>query len=217
MRKNVMIVLLIAILCFPISVFAEKINLEDYTTMNLEETLKDEGISYDLGDYKENDNQITIYMFRGKGCVHCQDFLNYVSTTLLSNYKDQFKLVTFETWYDTNNKNLLNTVAPFLGDEAGGVPYIIIGDKTFLGYGDSLNSEIESAITTLYNSKDRYDVFEEINKEEKKESTSNTVAVVIWNLVITALGVIIVICHNNYTKNQIIEELNHKVSKASKK
>lgn len=205
--------LLLAILLLPISVFAEKIDITSYNTMNLEESLKDENITYDLSNYKENDNQITIYMFRGKGCVHCQDFLNYVNSTLVSEYGDKFKLISFETWYNSNNSSLLNKVATFLGDEAGGVPYIVIGDKSFLGYASSLNSEIESAITTLYNSKERYDVFEEINKEEKKETSSNTAAIVIWNAVIMAVGVGIVIWHNSATKNQIIEELSKKTSK----
>ncbi len=213
MQKKMIFGLLLAILLLPISVFAEKIDITSYNTMNLEESLKDENITYDLSNYKENDNQITIYMFRGKGCVHCQDFLNYVNSTLVSEYGDKFKLISFETWYDSNNSSLLNKVATFLGDEAGGVPYIVIGDKSFLGYASSLNSEIESAITTLYNSKERYDVFEEINKEEKKETSSNTAAIVIWNAVIMAVGVGIVIWHNSATKNQIIEELSKKTSK----
>lgn len=213
MQKKMIFGLLLAILLLPISVFAEKIDITSYNTMNLEESLKDENITYDLSNYKENDNQITIYMFRGKGCVHCQDFLNYVNSTLVSEYGDKFKLISFETWYNSNNSSLLNKVATFLGDEAGGVPYIVIGDKSFLGYASSLNSEIESAITTLYNSKERYDVFEEINKEEKKETSSNTAAIVIWNAVIMAVGVGIVIWHNSATKNQIIEELSKKTSK----
>lgn len=212
MKKKMICGLLLAFLLLPIHVFAEKIDIKNYNTMNLEESLKDENITYDLSNYKENDNQVTIYMFRGRGCVHCQDFLNYVNNTLVKGYGDKFKLVSFETWYDENNKSLLNKVATFLGDEAGGVPYIIIGDKSFLGYGSTLNSQIETAIDTLYNSKERYDVFEEMNKEEKKGTTSTT-AVVIWNAVITAVGVGIVIWHNNATKNQIIEELNKKSSK----
>lgn len=212
MKKKMICGLLLAILLLPVPVFAEKIDIKNYNTKNLEESLKDENITYDLSNYKENDNQITIYMFRGRGCVHCQDFLNYVNDNLVKGYGDKFKLVSFETWYDDNNKSLLNKVATFLGDEAGGVPYIIIGDKSFLGYGSTLNSQIETAIDTLYNSKERYDVFEEMNKEEKKGTTSTT-TVVIWNAVITAFGVGVVIWHNNATKNQIIEELNKKLSK----
>lgn len=212
MKKKMICVLLLAILLLPIHVFAEKIDIANYNTTNLEEAFKDENIKYDLGNYKENDNQIPIYMFRGKGCVHCQDFLQYVSDTLVKQYGDKFKLITFETWYDTKNSGLLDKVINFFGEEKSAVPFIIIGDKHFLGYASSLNSEIEDAINTLYNSKNRYDVFEEMNKEEKKGTTS-TAAIVVWNAVITAVGVGVVIWHNNSTKNQIMEELSKKSSK----
>lgn len=212
MKKKIIYSLLLTVLLLPIRVFAEKVDITNYNTTNLEEAFKDENIKYDLGTYQENDNQVTIYMFRGKGCIHCQDFLQYVNDTLLKQYGDKFKLITFETWYDTKNSALLDKVVNFLGEEKSAVPFIIIGDKHFLGYASSLNSEIEAAITNLYNSKKRYDVFEEMNKEEKKGTTSTT-AIVLWNAVITAIGVGIVIWHNQSTKNQIIEELSKKTSK----
>lgn len=212
MKKKIIYSLLLTVLLLPIRVFAEKVDITNYNTTNLEEAFKDESIKYDLGTYQENDNQVTVYMFRGKGCIHCQDFLQYVNDTLLKQYGDKFKLITFETWYDTKNSALLDKVVNFLGEEKSAVPFIIIGDKHFLGYASSLNSEIEAAITNLYNSKKRYDVFEEMNKEEKK-GTTNTTAIVLWNAVITAIGVGIVIWHNQSTKNQIIEELSKKTSK----
>lgn len=205
-----------AILCLPIHVFAENIDLAKYNKMNTEETLKAENITTDLSNYSENDKQITIYMFRGQGCSHCQDFLNYVVSTLIPQYGNYFKLVSFETWKDSNNAKLLQTVANFLGDQAGGVPYIIIGDQTFLGYGETLNSGIESAITKEYNSKKRYDVFEEINKAEKKSNDENTAALIIGNVIITTIGVVIVIWHNNHTKKEIINSLSKKTTKKEK-
>ncbi len=213
LKKSIIIGFLLTIMFMPITVFAQdKVDLSQYKTMNLEETLNAEGITADLSNYIENDNQIPIYMFRGQGCTHCEDFLEYVAKTLVPNYGSYFKLVSFETWSDANNSNLLKTVSSFLGDAASGVPYIVIGDKTFLGYGESFNSDIESAITSLYNSNNRYDVFEEMNKEEK----SNTATIVLWNVAITTIGVIIVVCHNNSIKNQILEELNKKSSKKAK-
>ncbi len=211
--KKKFIIGLMAILLLPLQVFAASIDLSKYNTTNLEETLKAEGITADLSNYKENDNQVVIYLFRGQGCAHCEEFLEYVGNTLIGKFNNNIKLASFETWNDSNNKKLLNTVATFLGDEAGGVPYIVIGDKSFLGYASSINSEIEAAVTALANSKNRYDVFEEINKAEKKGTSSNTVAVVLWNVSITAVGVGIVILHNNATKNEIMEELSKKSSK----
>lgn len=206
--KKKMIMVLVCLLLLPIHVSADKIDLKSYNSKNLEETLKEENISADLSNYKENDKQISIYMFRGKGCSHCQEFLNYVANTLVSKYGDKFRLVSFEAWNDVNNSKLLNSVADFLGDQAGGVPYIVIGDKTFLGYGSSMNSEIESAITTLYNSKKRYDVFTEMNKKEKSDMSN--LAVIVCNFLITTVGVILVIVHNNFVKKQLLEELEKK-------
>lgn len=217
MKKNWIIGICIALLVFPVRVFAEKIDLGAYNTKNLEETLKEEGITADLSNYKENDKQITIYMFRGKGCSHCQEFLNYVGNTLVSKYGDYFKLVSFETWNDTNNSKLVTKVATFLGDQAGGVPYIVIGDQSFLGYAESLNNEIENAITSLYNSKNRYDVFEEMGKEEKTSTGGNTFAILIGNFLITAIGTGIVLYSNQTTKKAILSELNKKPVKKTNK
>lgn len=217
LKKRWIIGICIALLIFPVHVFAEKIDLGAYNSQNLEETLKEEGISADLNNYKETDKQITIYMFRGKGCSHCQDFLSYVANTLVSKYGDYFKLVSFETWNDTNNSKLVTKVADFLGDQAGGVPYIVIGDKSFLGYAESLNSEIENAITSLYNSKDRYDVFEEMGKEEKTSNSGNTFAILMGNLIITAVGTGVVLYSNQATKKEILNELNKKPTKKTSK
>ena len=95
MKKKFIIGLLAAILCLPTHVFAEKVDLASFNKMNTEETLKAENITADLSNYKENDKQITIYMFRGQGCIHCQDFLNYVANTLIPQYGNYFKLVSF--------------------------------------------------------------------------------------------------------------------------
>lgn len=219
MKKLVLGLFIMAIMLLPISVLAkDKINLSDYNTLNLEETFKDEkdlneNFTYDLSNYKENDNQITIYLFRGKGCSHCEEFLEYVANTLVPKYGNYFKLVSFETWKDSNNSSLQKKVAAFLEDESGGVPYIIIGDQTFLGYASTLNSQIEAAITNLYNSKTRYDVFEEMNKEEKTSGNTSSSVVIIANMIITTIGVLVVIAHNNSTKKEILNE----ISSASKK
>ena len=121
-------------------------------------------------------------------------------------------MVTFEIWNDDDNSALMDTVGDFFGDNDSnfGIPYIIIGDKTFVGYAESMNTSIESAITSLYNSSNRYDVFEEMAKGKTTDSKSNTTAIVLWNLVITAAGVIVVIIHNNHCRDQILEYLDSK-------
>ena len=211
--KGLILLFLILVLGFPMRVFAEKINIEDYKTLDIKGALEEEGITPKLDNYSENDKQITIYLFRGKGCQFCRKFLNYVNDTLISKYGSMFKIVSFEVYNDADNSALMDTVGDFFGDNDSnfGIPYIIIGDKTFVGYAEDMNTSIESAITSLYNSSDRYDVFEEIAKgKETTDTKSNTTAIVLWNLVITAAGVIAVIIHNNHCRDQILEYLDSK-------
>lgn len=218
MKKYFLGVLLTLLIPFYVSATSTKVNLDSYNKMNLQDSLKAEEITADLSNYKESDDQITIYMFRGQGCVHCEDFLSYVAKTLVPKYGNYFKLVSFETWNDSNNATLLKTVSNFLNENASGVPYIIIGDKTFLGYAESSNTEIENAIMTLYNSKERYDVFNEMNKEEEKTTYKpNTAVVLIGTTIITAIGVSIILIYNANMKKEILTKLEENMSKETKK
>ena len=86
----------------------------------------------------------------------------------------------------------------------------LLFDKSTIGYVSSMNTSIESAIKSLYNSSDRYDVFEEMAYGKTTETKSNTTAIVLWNIVITMAGVIAVIIHNNHCRDQILEYLDSK-------
>ena len=81
-----------------------------------------------------------------------------------------FELTSYEVWYDSNNAELMSNIASFLNVEATGVPFIIIGEKTFVGYGESYDSEIKDAIKKLYETdvKKRYDVLEELETSSEE-------------------------------------------------
>ena len=77
--------------------------------------------------------KITVYVFRGEGCPHCEEALEFFDELSQDEeYKDIFKLVTYEVWYDEENQTLMKSVADALGEDVSGVPYIIIGTKTLL-------------------------------------------------------------------------------------
>ncbi len=185
------------------------------------------------------EDAINIYLFRGKGCGFCQKFLNYVNDTLTEKYYDKFNLVSYEVWNNTKNNELLTKVRAFLGSDKTGVPFIVIGDKYFEGYTESYNTEIEQAIQDLYDSSNRYDVFEEISKSGDKidlddyttkelndvyteegivakeinvssysaSNGSNTVAIVLWNMLFTAFAMTIILVVQNQNKKAILEEI----------
>ncbi len=174
-----------------------------YKTMNLENSLKDEGIEYDLKDYKETDDQVTIYLFRGKGCTVCKKFLTFLNS-IVPEYGKYFKLVSYETWNNPDNKELLNKVADFTGVANEGVPYIVIGDQVFGGYYSGYDEDIKKAIKDEYNKKTKYDVLEEMNKDTKNNTSNSSIW---WSLLFTFLSTIIIIGYIYLSNKKIMVEL----------
>lgn len=199
MKKILGLLLVMMMLVTPFTVRAvtaddEAVNIKKYNTMNFREILAQENIKEEFKDYKETDDQITIYLFRGNGCGYCQRFLNFLNG-ITEEYGKYFKVVGFEVWGDADNSDLMKKISSFMGEEAGGVPYIVIGDQAFPGFADSYADGIKAAITTLYDSEERYDVFEAYNeaiKEAKREEYRKYVRPVIFNAVFVAIGVAVV-------------------------
>ena len=209
--KRIMSILLVACFAlFPMLInAAEKINLEDYKSLNFKDTLKSEGIDLAYDKYVETSDQATIYMFRGQRCGYCKAFLNFLNNQA-KEYGKYFKLVSFETWQDSNNGPLLTEISAFLNNPAQGVPYIIIGDQVFPGYSSDFDKSILDAITSLYESKDRYDVFEAYNekvKADSKASGGNTTVMVICDLLFTVVAVVFVIFYINVSNRRLLETL----------
>lgn len=117
----------------------------------------------------------------------------------------------------------MDEVAKTLGEEPNGVPYIIIGDKSFTGYSEEMNSQIESQINKVYKQTDRYDVMNNLDsgtttiKEVKSNNTSSSSMVWLFILqIISILGLIIYVNKNNKNIKQKLEELEMKVNKNAK-
>ena len=216
MRKRILLFIATLVLLLPIVVKAESKTLDSHKTLDLKETLKEEGIEISDSKYKETDDQVVIYMFRGKGCAYCRAFLEFINSQLSENGK-MFKVRTLEVWYDKKNSKLLSEIADFLGEEAGGVPFIIIGEKVFPGYAPDWNDDIINAIKDEYNkkAKDRYDVFVEYDKTQNTESSVNTKKIIGWTVGSVAVALVIVvilqaviIVNNNNKFNAIFDALN---------
>lgn len=117
--------------------------------------------------------KINVYIFRGSGCSHCYDALNFLYG-LDGEYDDYFKVVTYEVWQDSNNAALAKDVANKLGAEFGGVPYIVIGDKSFAGFGEDTGVNIINTALDFYKSKDYKDVVASVLKSKDYDATSET-------------------------------------------
>ncbi len=200
--KKFLSILVIGLILIPNQMFASsviKVAGKSYETLNFEEALAQEGIEHDLSNYKETDDQAVIYLFRGHGCSFCKNFLTFLNS-IVGEYGQYFKVVSFETWQSQENATLLEEVATFLGADAGGVPFIIIGDRVFPGYSDSYNDQIKAAIMDQYESKNSYDVMKELEKSKNKMDSS--VVIILWNLVFFITSTTIILIFMNTKQKQ---------------
>ena len=220
MKKLFSLLLAIVLLVSPIITYAEeekatKIDLSDYKTMNFKETLADEEMELSYKDYEESSDQVTIYMFRGKGCGYCRSFLTFLNS-ISEEYGKYFKVVSFESWYDEANASLLETISSFLEDPAGGVPYIIIGNKVFPGYADSYDETIKEKIMSEYEAENKYDVIEAYN-DSIKFHLSQTATIVLWNLFFMAIATCAVILYIKKSNEKLMKFINKKEAKKEMK
>ena len=155
MKKKILLLALITLLLMPLTTIAKE--SKEYKSKNFIETLEEEEIKLENKNYKETDKQVTIYMFRGTGCTYCRSFLEFLND-ISEDYGKYFKLESYEVWSDSKNAELLEGVSSFLGQEAGGIPYIIIGDQVFGGYSEEYDDVIKATIKEEYNRSNKYDV-----------------------------------------------------------
>jgi glutaredoxin len=90
-------------------------------------------------------NNVDLYLFWGDGCPHCAKEKAFLAK-ILPNYPS-VKLNTYEIYHSQANVDLMQQAADKLNFDADGVPFLIIGDKDFVGYADgTTDKEIESQI-----------------------------------------------------------------------
>ena len=121
---------------------------------------------------KEN-KPVSVYFFYGNGCPHCSEAEQFFDS-IEDELGDKFDIVSYETWYNTNNVDLMNEVADIRKEEPQGVPYIIIGNQSWDGYMSSYDDEIIDKIKSEYekDSDSRYDVMKYVESINGEKSNS---------------------------------------------
>lgn len=140
--------------------------------------------------FADSKEKINVYIFKGDGCGFCAKALTFFEG-LDEEYKSYFNLVEKEVWYDEDNANLMEKVADYFNEDVTGVPYIIIGEKTFKGFDEEkYGDQIKSLIKTSYeNSDGSYkDVVSEIIGGQVIEKSNNS-AVTIIVIIVAVAGV----------------------------
>lgn len=124
-------------------------------------------------------DKVNIYFFNGEGCSYCEEFKTWIDG-IKTEYGNLFEVKDYETWNNEENASLMYRVAEVRGEEVDGVPYIVIGDHSWLGFHESYTSEIMTTIESEYekDSSERYDVMNLINNNssnQKVDSSENNI------------------------------------------
>lgn len=90
-----------------------------------------------------------LYFFYGQGCPHCAKqelFLDKLDQKYPNN-----KFERFEVYYNKQNQDKLQQIATELNVDVNGVPFTVIGDKYFSGYGheSTTGKAIEMALVEV--------------------------------------------------------------------
>ena len=184
MKKIFLIIAVFLSIFFTSNVYAKT------EALDLKKTLEAEDIKL-KGDYSESDNQVVIYLFRGQGCSHCKDFLEYLNGIVEKQGK-MFKLRSYEVWNNSDNNELKEKVVETLKIDATGVPLIVVGNDSFYGFDDSTPKKLEKTINSEYKKKksERYDVIKdasELQKKEEKSKKSNSAIILLIPIVLIAI------------------------------
>lgn len=116
--------------------------------------------------------KVTIYIFRGHGCSHCYDALTYFYENA-SKYSEYLEVKSYEVWNDSTNRYLMLDVAEYFGDEASGVPYIVIGDSySTAGFGSKTGDELIEKALEEYKNKKYKDIVAKTAKNGEYNSES---------------------------------------------
>ena len=171
-KVKYLFLILLTLLVLPFTVFAEE---EDVAT-------------------EEDDKEVIVYFFRGEGCSHCAEAEAWFES-IEEELGSKFKIVDYETWYNEDNADLMTKVAKARGEEetATGVPYIIIGDASWVGFDKSYESEMTDKINEMYEQEvsKRYNIMDFLDSDttDTKNNTGNDIlSLVIILLVCGGIG-----------------------------
>jgi thiol-disulfide isomerase/thioredoxin len=102
-------------------------------------------ISKLFSDVFAQDNTLNLYLFYGEGCPHCgkeREFLN----ELQEEYGDQIRVLEFEIYHNDENAALLDKTSEILDAQVQGVPFLVLGDQYFTGFGSATSQQITQTI-----------------------------------------------------------------------
>lgn len=149
----------------------------------------------------QDENAVTIHVFYLPTCEHCQHLHEFLAELKEDkDYKDKFNVKDYSV-QDSLSMELLDEVRDYFKSTSGGVPYYVIGDQDYEGFGvGKSEAEIKKAIDDLYGSKNYKDVVAAIddgNIDSLNDDSSNVIGMVVLGLCVVIIIVLIVCSSKN--------------------
>lgn len=169
-KLGLLLITVMAFLVMPLTVFADEVSSDDTQS--------------------QESQKVKLYFFHGNGCPHCAEAEEFFDS-IQAEYGDKFEIVAYETWYDSSNAELLQKVGDARDENITGVPYILIGNKSWSGYTSSYGDEIIEAIKSEYEKPvdERYDIMKLIGvdgENNKKDYSTDTMILIIMLVIASA-------------------------------
>lgn len=135
-----------------------------------------------------NAETVNVYFFRSSSCPHCQAAQEFFAELQEDEeYKDLFVVKDFEV-SSKKNSDLMSEAAEIMGDTASGVPYIVIGEESFMGYSSSSDENIKTAIKETYENEEFVDPLETLMTDFETGSDDGLIIVGILVGVVVVVG-----------------------------
>ena len=164
----------------------------------LPEALKAENIDTNI-NYKEDDNQVTIYFFREQGESKSREFLEHMNS-IYDRYGVFFKMRIYEVSNNKDNYELMMNTFDYLQGNLTGAPFIMIGQTYFITYNDSVNENIEKAFLEMYQSGSKKDVVKEVMTKYYRNYT--LILSVVFTIITSIVVLIIYLTIKNIKENK---------------
>ena len=141
MRLSIVILVIVAIF----GVFA--ITSRDHSSDEKEQPVNSVQINRNssVDDIVFEEGKANVYVFWGDGCPHCEEELKFFEQ-MDAEHLENYNLYAFEVWKNEDNAELMNQFAEAVGETVSGVPFTIIGEQSFSGFGGDMGEDLQKAI-----------------------------------------------------------------------
>jgi cytochrome c biogenesis protein CcdA len=91
-----------------------------------------------------DDPDVVVEVYWGDGCPYCEDALDHLIPFAAG--FDGVEVAAYEVWYDAAGRARMQARAAELGVRGDAVPFIVVGDASWVGFSASIGAQIEEVV-----------------------------------------------------------------------